>query len=213
MTITNDFLGMVERIGRKVTLPSIREIHVAPNDCESQPSSKFGAMVLADDTVGLTYMALDEAALHDVQPSIDSGEFLGSCPTRVALLYAAEEGWKSALGMAAINAISQYVLRRSGIQLAEMGETLDLLDLAKDDQIGLVGYFPPLVEQLRPLHIPLTVLELDKKWLQSEGEFEVTLEPTRLARCNKVLCTATTLINHTLDSVLPHCAGRPFSFT
>ena len=205
MTITSDFLDMVERIGRKIALPPVREIYVARNDSESQPSSKFGAIVLADETVGLTYMALNEAALHDVQPSITSGEFIGSCPTRVALLYAAEKGWKSALGMAAINAISQYVLRRSGIKLDEMEETLDLLDLTQNDQVGLVGYFPPLVDQLRPLHIPLTVLELDEKWLQSESEFEVTLEPTRLARCNKVLCTATTLINHTLDSVLPHC--------
>ncbi|MDJ0955995.1 MAG: DUF364 domain-containing protein [Arenicellales bacterium] len=205
MTITTDFLDMVERIRSKVTLPPIREIHVAISDCGSQPSSKFGAIVLADDTVGLTYMALDDA-LRDIQPSIKSGEFIGSSPAQVALLYDQGVGWKSALGMAAINAISQYVLRRSGIRLAEMGETLDLLDLTEDDRVGLVGYFPPLVDQIRPLHIPLTVLELDEKWLQHEGEFEVTLDPTQLARSNKVLCTATTLINHTLDSVLPHCA-------
>ena len=205
MTITNDFLAMVERIGSRVTLPPIREIHVARSDCEPQPGSKFGAMVLADDTVGLTYMGLDEA-LHEIQPSIKSGKFIGSSPVHVALLYAQEVGWKSALGMAAINAISQYVLRRSGIPLVEMGETLDLLEPEENDQVGLVGYFPPLVGQLRGLNIPLTVLELDEKWLQHGNEFEVTLNPDRLAPCNKVLCTATTLINRTLDSVLPHCA-------
>ena len=205
MTIANDFLNMVEGISRKITLPQIREVRVARSSGESQPSSKFGAVVLADGTVGLTYMGLDKALL-DIQPKVKSGEFIGSSPTDVAFLYGSEVGWKRALGMAAINAISQYVLRNGDILFAEMVDTLDLLDLTEDDHVGLVGYFPPLVNQLLPLNIPLTVLELDEKWLQHEGEFEVTLDPIRIAQCNKVLCTATTLINQTLESVLPHCA-------
>lgn len=204
MTITSDYLNMVERINAHVALPPIREVHFAHYDDVMQGSSKFGAMVLSDNTVGLTYVAFGDT-LRDVQPKLEG--FIGLSPTRVAPLYAEEAGWQRAIGMAAINAISQYVLSRSGASLTAMTETLDLLNLQRGDHVGMVGYFPPLVDQIRALRTPLIVLELDEQWLQQENGLEVTLDPTRLSCCNKVLCTATTLINHTLEQVLTHCAG------
>jgi len=68
-----------------------------------------------------------------------------------------------------------------------------------------VGYFPPLVEQVRARDVPLTVIELDPHWIQRGDGSEVTLDPSRLRDCNKVLCTGTALINHTLDAVLSYC--------
>lgn len=206
MTITSDYLDMVERINTCIQLPPIRDVHIGHYDNTTQGNSKFGAIVLADDTVGLTYVAFGDT-LRDVQLRLEHREFIGLSPARVALLYAKKAGWQRALGMAAINAISQYVLTHSGASLTAMRETLDLLDLQASDHVGMVGYFPPLVDQVRALRTPLIVLELDEKWLQQKDGFEVTLDPTRLSCCNKVLCTATTLINHTLDAVLAHCAG------
>jgi len=77
--------------------------------------------------------------------------------------------------------------------------------------MGMVGYFPPLVEQARANGTRLTVLELDDRWLQEadeEGdEFVVTLNPEDLRQCRSVVCTGTTLINQSIDSVLKHCRG------
>ena len=52
--------------------------------------------------------------------------------------------------------------------------------------------------------IPLLVKKKDK-FVQSDGHFEVTLETRRLAQCNKVLCTSTTVLNNSLDDILEHC--------
>lgn len=71
----------------------------------------------------------------------------------------------------------------------------------------MVGLFPSLSRRLRAQGVPLTVLELRADRVQREPGFEVTLDPGKLSRCNRVLCTASTLINGTLDAILAECAG------
>jgi uncharacterized protein (DUF4213/DUF364 family) len=68
----------------------------------------------------------------------------------------------------------------------------------------MVGYFPPLVKQVREMGLPLTVIELDEQWLQNDDQFEVTLEPEKLKDCSKIICTGTVLVNQTIDDLLPH---------
>jgi hypothetical protein len=66
----------------------------------------------------------------------------------------------------------------------------------------MVGLFPSLARRIRAQGIPLTVLELRPEKVTREAEFEVTLDPERLRGCTRILCTASTLINGTLDSVM-----------
>ena len=78
------------------------------------------------------------------------------------------------------------------------------LELEKGDHVGMVGYFPPLVEQVREMGLPLTVIELDEQWLQNDEQFEVTLDPEKLKDCSKIICTGTVLVNQTIDDLLPY---------
>ena len=206
MNIANEYLDIVDNIAGSVVLPPIREIHFASKFEKPEASSKFGAMVLDDGTVGLTYTGLNDT-LRDLQSRPDLHELAGCSPVEAARLYAEETGWQRSLGMAAINAISQYVLECSRYALTESVQTLDLLVVEQGDHVGMVGYFPPLVEQIRALDVALTVIELDAKWLQQDNAYEVTLDPARLSECNKILCTGTTLVNQTLDAVLEHSSG------
>jgi uncharacterized protein (DUF4213/DUF364 family) len=201
MSIAADYLEIIEKVANAIRLPVIREIHVASASSQSGKSSKFGAMILENDIVGLTFVDLD-AARHDLQPILESKTYIGCSPAEVAVLYAGDQGWQRALGMAAINAISQCVLTGSGCLLPDTDNTMGLLQPEQDDHIGMVGYFPPLVEMIREKNIALTVIELDQKWVQSEQDFEVTIDSSKLNVCNKLLCTGTVLINHTLDRIL-----------
>ena len=203
MSIATDYLQLMQSIGTKLPIPPIREIHIAPYDPDPIKSSKFGAVVLTDDTVGLTYTGLgdDLAMLQDRRRY----EFLiDESPVQMADLYIREEGWCKVLGMAAINAISQYLFSQAGYALPTGGKTLAHLDLDQGDHVGMVGYFPPLVEQVRTLGLPLTVIELDEQWLQNDEQFEVTRESEKLNNCNKIICTGTVLVNQTIDNLLPH---------
>lgn len=192
-------------MGSDPVLPPVRDIYVASGEDDTN-NSNFGFIVLEDDTVGLTYVAMDDAR-EGIMANIGTNQYRGASPLDVAHLYTGEFAWQRALGLAAINAISQFEFGQRGRPLPEIGHTIDLLNLAPGDHVGMVGYFPPLVDQIGALDIPLTVIELDDQWLRHDTNLEVTLDPTRLSQCNKVLCTGTTLVNHTLDAVLTHATG------
>ena len=203
MGIANDYLQLMQTIGSKLEIPPVQEIHIAPFDPDREKSSKFGALVLADGTVGLTYTGLDDDLLV-LQDRSKYESLVNESPVQIAGMYTMGEGWQKVLGMAAINAISQYLFNRGGYSLPTGGKTVAHLELDKEDHVGMVGYFPPLVEQVREMGLPLTVIELDEQWLQNDDQFEVTLEPEKLNDCSKIICTGTVLVNQTIDDLLPH---------
>ena len=193
----------MQAIGAQLKIPPVQEIYIAPFERDPAKSSKFGALVLTDGTVGLTYTGLND----DLQVLQDRGKYeslAGESVVEVASLYGGVEGWQKVLGMAAINAISQYLFKRSGYSPPAGGKTVTHLELEKGDHVGMVGFFPPLVEQVRQMGLPLTVIELDERWLQQDGQFVVTLEPEKLNACSKIICTGTVLVNQTIDDLLPH---------
>lgn len=202
-SIAQDLVAFIERMVHDQALPPVRNIHLAPAGSNGTNNSNFSFIVLEDDTVGLTYVGMDDTR-ESVRTAISVRQYRGTSPLEMARLYTGESPWQRALGLAAVNAVSQYLLRQGARPISEIRHTIDILQLASGDHVGMVGYFPPLVDQIGALNIPLTVIELDDKWLRQDRNLEVTLDPSQLARCNKLLCTGTTLVNHTLDSVLAH---------
>ncbi len=203
MGIASDYLQLMQTIGAKLQIPLVQEIYIAPFESDPEKSSKFGALVLADGTVGLTYTGLDDDLLV-LQDRCKYESLVNESPVQIASLYTKEEGWQKVLGMAAINAISQYLFNRGGYSPPAGGKTVTHLELDKGDHVGMVGFFPPLVEQVRQMGLPLTVIELDEQWLQNDDQFEVTLEPEKLNDCSKIICTGTVLVNQSIDDLLPH---------
>ena len=205
-SIASDYLHLMDTIGQRLDIPPIKSVHVAPFEADPRKNSKFGALVLNDGTTGITYTGLDDALL-DLQEHSRTRDLPGQSPIQVARLFEGESGWQRSLGMAAINAVSQFLFKESGFALQSMHKTVNQMALQRDDHVGMVGYFPPLVEQVRSAGTRLTVLELDERWVQEADEFIVTLEPEHLSECNKVVCTGTVLVNQTVDSVLQYCRG------
>jgi len=203
-SIASDYLHLMDRIGQRLDIPLIKTVHIAPFELDPRKNSKFGAIVLSDGTTGITYTGLDNA-LGELQDHSRISDLPGSSPVEITHLYAGESGWQRSLGMAAINAISQFVFKQNGYTLPPMYKTIHQLSIEDGDHIGMIGYFPPLVEQIRSAGTRLTVLELDQQWLQEADEFVVTLDPEHLCECNKVVCTGTVLVNQTVDSVLQYC--------
>ena len=206
MDIATEYVELFTTVARHLTLPEIESVHIAAYQDDPQKSSKFGALVLRDRTVGLTYTGLDDALLT-LQDATLYQDLIGASPLTAAQLFTGAAPWQRSLGLAAINAISQYTFTRCGYALADAGDTIGRLNLHPGDHIGMVGYFPPLVASIRAQTLPLTVIELDPKWWCREQNFEVTDDTARLQRCNKIVCTGTILVNHTADAVLQQCAS------
>jgi uncharacterized protein len=107
---------------------------------------------------------------------------------------------KRSLGFACANALSN---RTDPNRLS--GDVLDALDLKKEDHVGMIGHFVPMVDNLRTRVGALTIFERVEK---QEGEILPSAEAREiLPRCQVVLITATALINDTLDDLLPFTQG------
>lgn len=185
------------RIAR-VVLPPLR----AP----SGQMGEFCAVMLDDGSIGMAFTlfagALEELYRRDLATACrgrSAGELVAG--------YGSEDDGSGALrslGLATINALTRRLFDRAGFLPDDAADSFGALGLARGDRLGMVGFFPPLVERARALGIPLVVLELKAELVREEPGLVVTLDPQRLAGCNKIVSTSTLLLNDTFDSLAPH---------
>jgi len=74
----------------------------------------------------------------------------------------------------------------------------------------MIGFFGPLVPRIVSSGARLTVAELDPALAGEGAGYRVTIDPSELASCNKVLSTSTVLLNDTLDAVLRNCRSARY---
>jgi uncharacterized protein (DUF4213/DUF364 family) len=127
-------------------------------------------------------------------------------PVCLARRFASPRMADRVLGLAAINAVSQCFFRRAGFAPDYAANSFGSLNLGPGDHLGMIGFFGPLVDKCRELGVALTVLELDATLVQRAAGLEVTLDPGKLAHCDKIVSTSTVLLNGTLDNVLAQAA-------
>ena len=79
MSIASDYLRLIETIAERLTIPRVKSVHIGALQDHPEKSSKFGALVLTDGTVGLTYTGLDDTLreLQDVGADVNDGDFVG----------------------------------------------------------------------------------------------------------------------------------------
>jgi uncharacterized protein (DUF4213/DUF364 family) len=105
------------------------------------------------------------------------------------------ERLEASVGLACANALANL----ASDQFLE-GDVLDQLELRPDDDVGMVGYFAPLVKEVRARARSLTIFE-------TVDEPQADLRPAReaqerLPRCQVALISGTSIINHTIDGLL-----------
>jgi len=157
----------------------------------------YTAVKLADERAGVAYTF--------PQPRRGCCLFSGPRPlsgqpaSDLLALLESTDSLKASVGLACANALANV----ASDQLVE-GDVLDQLQLRPDDDVGMVGYFAPLVEALRARARSLTIFE-------TVDEPRADLRPARealetLPRCQVALITGTSIINHTIDELLAAAA-------
>jgi len=102
---------------------------------------------------------------------------------------------ESAVGIATANALVNYQR-----DLDKRGDVLDILDIKKEDRVGMVGFFGPLVPTLKQLARELVIFEQTPA--KANGLLPAELANKELPACDIALITSTSLINGTLESLL-----------
>jgi len=174
-------------------------------DPDQAHRGSFCAVQLEDGSVGVAYVLLGDA--RSLLLAGEPGWMAGlDAMTLAEGLEGGDPGARS-LALAALNALTRHLFDRAGFVPDLATNSMGSLELEGDDRLGMVGFFPPLVRRAREQGIPLLVLELKSELAQDAPGLTVTLDPARLAECTKVVCTSTTLLNDSLESLLAH-AGR-----
>lgn len=210
MTLKDEFRKMIIKLSAQYTIPPIADIFLPPFYKGGQPrDAEFMAICLSDGAAGISYVLLPdekEAAYKALQPS----NFVGKDPLEFALEFGGEDPVKEMIGLAAINAICQYVIKASRFAIDTATDSLGLLSASAGDRIGMVGLFQPLVETIHKAGAELIIIEKNERLIEKFPLLPITLDATKLSNCNKVLCTSTTVLNNSLDEILGHCLPDAF---
>lgn len=168
---------------------------------------EFGFAFLDDGSVGPFYVSMGGILENLWHRYPDPG----ACRADVRELL---QGFESndlasrALALGAYNALSASLFRRAGFEPPDRAPVSGLDGLAPGSTVGMVGYFCPLVDRLLERGCRVLVLELAPERLSERPGLLSTEDPVDLRDCAHVLCTASTLVNDTLDGLLAILSGH-----
>ena len=200
-SLNAELIHLCERVAEAIDLPLISRVYMPEPHAAADKDTEFGIVVLEDGSAGL-YYAWMGASQSGMNQRYSAREFVGMNPLQLAQFFHADNEADRSLGLAAINAISQFTFRKTGYKLSRAGNSMGELNAKPGDHIGMVGYFPSLVKRLREQAVHVTVIEKKTEFVQKDELVEVTLDIKALKLCNKVLSTATVLLNDSADELL-----------
>jgi len=210
MVLADAFSRMVSRIADAYPIPNISRIFFPPFYTGGQPrESEFMAVMLQSKTVGISYVLLPDRRRDDYN-RLCTADFIHQSPVDLALNFGSKDEIENMLGLACLNAVCQEVMSSTCYYLDNSSDSLGLLNVQKGDRIGMVGFFYPLLKRVEQSGAELVIIEKDEKYIEKYPQFNVSMDGSRLADCNKVICTSTTVFNNTLDNVLSSCSGNAF---
>jgi uncharacterized protein (DUF4213/DUF364 family) len=159
----------------------------------------YTAVMLDNGGLGVAYTFRDEAVggcsvFNGIRP------LAGRPASDLLALVESEDPIEAGVGLACANALAN----RDGADFLD-GDVLDHMDLGPEDDVGMIGYFGPLVEDIRRRVRSLTVFERVER---ASGLLRPAQEATEaLPRFQAALVTATSIINHTVDDLLGSARG------
>jgi uncharacterized protein (DUF4213/DUF364 family) len=207
MAINQDYLALAETVADRMPIPDIAGLYLPLIPAEICFRDEFGFVFLADGSVGPFYVSLGDTLARlrasypdDGQVRLDTLEVVSG--------FAGDDPALRALALGAFNALSMHVMRRAAFGPPAAGGRSDIGTLATDRPVGMVGYFCPLVERLLAQGAEVVVLEEQPQRVGPMPGVRVTTETADLGACGHILCTASTLINETLEELLAVRAPR-----
>lgn len=157
----------------------------------------YTCVLLDDNSCGLAYTFRNElgcfCGIFD-----EAGSLIGRRCSELIPWAKSENRLMAAIGLAAINAVLNSSKANWNI-----GNVTTAIEVGPSDTFGMVGEFWPILKEIKNRTERVFVFEQDitkDSGLYSEDEI-----PQYLPKCDVVIITATSIINHTIDGVLSNC--------
>jgi len=206
MSITPEYLNIAETVASRISLPRVSRLYLPEQSDDPEFRDEFGLLFLENGVVAPFYASLP-GTLDSLRTSY------ADIATRqlplIDLIGMMEQDDLAAraLGLGAYNAMSQHLMRTAGLLPLDKGKTGNMgsAELRPGEQIGMVGYFCPLIDKLVDRGHTVLVIEQQPERVPQRTGVTLSRNPADLSACRIVLCTAATLINDSVDDILQHC--------
>jgi uncharacterized protein len=156
----------------------------------------YTAVALDDGRCGLAF-TLHEKEYESCTVIPDAGTLSGRTASELISWMKSPDETACAIGLATANAL---IGEPNGAVAADI---LDLLPVGSEDAVGMIGYFGPLVDSIKKRARVLHIFE--RKPIPELGVLPDSAAAEVLPRCQVVVLSATSLLNHTIDGLLDLC--------
>lgn len=203
MSYLSNYRRLIKRVDDALRFPPIARVLLPTAEAAGDIKDNFGFVVLSDGSTGPFYSCLGDT--HEGLRQ-NTHHFIGESPSEIACGLDGVDLPRSALALGAFNALSQCLMKRAGFDPTTCDKPDD--GDRPEDRVGMVGFFRPLIERYLARGTRVTVIEQQPQRVPPELGLELYTTPQALARCDTVLCTASTLINNSIESIV-EAAGNP----
>ena len=158
---------------------------------------RYTAVLLDNGSCGLafTFQGGSACGCHLMS---EAGRMTGKPVSELIPLLAEKNLLRASVGLAAVNA----VLNEPDIA-RDNGNVIEALQVGSDETFGMVGEFKPIVAAMKKVTDRIYVFEQNLS--KGPNLYPEEAIPDYLPKCDVVVVTATSIINHTIDGVLSHC--------
>ncbi len=210
MPMADDFIAMAENLNARYPAPPVKDVFLPPYFVGGQPVEfEFMAIELENAAVGISYVLLS-AGHQERYERLKKEDIIGRSPVAFARSFGCADPVDRMLALAGLNALCRHGMNLSGCRLDTVTDSMGLLDIRAGDRIGMVGFFEKLIPRVEQAGAELVIIELNERLIEQYPQYPITLDPSSLNACNKVLCTSVTVFNNTIDTILAHCAPDAF---
>ncbi len=214
MSIDRDYRELARHIAAHIELPAVAGLHLPRIVEEAEKPDEFGFVFLEDGSVGPFYTSLEDS-LPRLWQRYPDPQRLHADALQLTQSFGDTDLAASALALGAFNAISQHLMKRARFSPAAASASDSSTGIGEPrpgERVGMVGYFCPLVERLIDRGVSVLVVEKKPERVEIVEGLELAESAAELGHCDQVLCTASTLINGSLEDILAHSRGcRRFS--
>ena len=204
MSISTEILALARCLCVELESSQIVGLHLPDLSADDEYRDEFGFVFLSDGTAAPFYVSLPGvlASLHERFPEPQQARLsLRNCLEGFGGPLLPER----ALALGAWNALGQSLIRRAAFECPPRGSGGS--KPLRGEQIGMVGYFCPIIDRLVEQGVEVLVVEQQPGRVPRREHVELSEDLESLADCRLVYCTASTLINDSLEQVLECCSG------
>lgn len=204
MSIDGDYLELIDALIASLPPVDVTGLYLPAVIEDGAFRDEFGFVFLSDGSIGPFYVSL-KPVLKTLWERYPRPESTRLDPVIVARALRGGDISDRALAIGAFNALSKSLMRSAGYEPPSRGPSKELGAGQSRAAIGVVGYFCPVIDRLVERGSQVLVLEQQPERVPLRPNVRLTTRAEDLAECEQVLCTASVLINDTLDELLAAC--------